>query len=70
MWFLSSIEFLQIDTPNKGITTVPLASGLVEGGGEAGGIYGQVAHVWWINLVYTRRVNIVGSLEDQTNEYE
>ena len=70
MWFLSSRVFLcQTDTPNKGITTVPLASGLVEGGGgEAGGIYGQAAHVWWINLVYT--VKIVGSLEDQTNEYE
>ena len=36
MWFLSSRVFLcQTDTPNKGITTVPLASGLVEGGGTA-----------------------------------
>ena len=60
MWFLSSRVFLcQTDTPNKGITTVPLASGLVEvGGGGGWGIFGQAAHVWWINLVYT--VNIVG----------
>ena len=38
MWFLSSRVFLcQTDTPNKGITTVPLALGLVEGGGGGWG---------------------------------
>ena len=30
----------QIDTPNKGIMTVPLASGLVEGGG------GRLGNLW------------------------
>ena len=71
MWFLSSRVFLcQTGTPNKGITTVPLASGLVEGGGGGWG------NLWAdspclvdkLSTVYT--VNIVGSLEDQTNEYE